>query len=169
MLIEDAAHFPVINKCICHLQTECEFNFTRRYQTQVCRQRQSEKQKSLGMARGIIAGSFAGSNWVRQSSIRTHLGISHIDDVVSTPENSARLLVFSLVSTILGIVFGWLFWKHGLESAILAHFMVDAVNSGIVIPAYLSYNVWVYTVTICGLLLAGFAARRLLRGHLPPI
>lgn len=42
-------------------------------------------------------------------------------------------LTFSVVSSILlmngmiGVVFGWLYWTYGLESAMLAHFMTDVV------------------------------------------
>ncbi|NIS81025.1 MAG: CPBP family intramembrane metalloprotease, partial [Anaerolineales bacterium] len=67
-------------------------------------------------------------------------GYGHIDQVVPTPEIFGALILILLLNTMFGIVFGWLYWKQGLESAILAHFMVDAVGSGIVIPAYLSNN-----------------------------
>ena len=31
------------------------------------------------------------------------------------------------LNAIAGIAFGWLFWKHGLEMAMLAHFSADIV------------------------------------------
>jgi len=30
-------------------------------------------------------------------------------------------------NTIGGVVFGWLYWKHGLEHAMLAHFGADII------------------------------------------
>ena len=80
-------------------------------------------------------------------------GLGHIDDVVPTPEIYGALVGLLLVNTMFGIVFGWLYWKQGLESAILAHFMVDAVGSGIVVPAYLSNNPLVCVAAEIGLIL----------------
>jgi membrane protease YdiL (CAAX protease family) len=80
-------------------------------------------------------------------------GLGHIDEVVPTPEIFDALIIILLVNTVFGIVFGWLYWKQGLESAILAHFMVDAVGSGIVVPAYLSNNPLVWVTVPIGLIL----------------
>jgi hypothetical protein len=79
-------------------------------------------------------------------------GWAHIDEVVPTPEIYAALVGILLVSTMFGIVFGWLYWKQGLESAILAHIMVDAVGSGVVIPAFLSKNPLVCVSAAIGLI-----------------
>lgn len=81
-------------------------------------------------------------------------GLGHIDEVVPTPEIYGALVLILLVTTMFGIVFGWLYWKQGLESAILAHFMVDAVGSGIVVPAILSKNPLVVLAAAIGLILA---------------
>ena len=71
-------------------------------------------------------------------------GWAHIDEVVPAPDIYGALAGIMLVNTMFGIVFGWLYWKQGLESAILAHFLVDAVGSGIVVPAYLKSNPLVF-------------------------
>jgi hypothetical protein len=80
-------------------------------------------------------------------------GYAHIDQVVPTPEIFDALMLMLLVNMMFGIVFGWLYWKQGLESAILAHFMVDAVGSSIVVPAYLSRNPLVCVTVPIGLIL----------------
>lgn len=94
-------------------------------------------------------------------------GLGHIDNVPITLENSSSLVTVFLLSALLGGVFGWLYWHLGLESAIGAHFMVDAMYSGIVIPAYLSHNFWVHAVTIGGLILLTMVSLRLLRVQSP--
>jgi hypothetical protein len=89
-------------------------------------------------------------------------GYGHIDHVVPTPEIFGSLTLILLVNTMFGIVFGWLYWKQGLESAILAHFMVDAVGSGIVVPAYLSNNPLVFVAVTVGLILVAVISWRAL-------
>ena len=59
-----------------------------------------------------------------------------------------------VVNTIYGIIFGVLYWKLGIECAILAHFTLDAVASALVVPAYISNNLLVQIVVIIGLVLA---------------
>lgn len=80
-------------------------------------------------------------------------GYAHIDQVVPTPEIYDALILMLMVNMMFGIVFGWLYWKQGLESAILAHFMVDALGSGLVVPAFLSKNPWVCVTAALGLML----------------
>ena len=95
-------------------------------------------------------------------------GLAHIDDVVATPEIYGALVNLFLVTTIFGIVFGWLYWKQGLESAILAHFMVDAVGSGIVVPAYLSKDPLLCVAVPIGLILVAVISWRALTRRAEP-
>jgi hypothetical protein len=96
-------------------------------------------------------------------------GYAHIDQVVPTPENIDGIIIMLLVTTTFGIVFGWLYWKQGLESAILAHFMVDAVGSAIVVPAFLN-NPLVWVAVSMGLILVMVISWRALtpRAARPP-
>ncbi len=89
-------------------------------------------------------------------------GLGHIDKVIPTPEIYGALMVLLLVNTFFGIVFGLLYWKQGLESAILAHFMIDAVGSGLVVPAYLSNNPLMYVGTAIGLIFVAVISWRAL-------
>ena len=89
-------------------------------------------------------------------------GWAHVDEVVPTRGFDGAVLGMLLVNTVFGIAFGWLYWKQGLESAILAHLIVDAVGSCIVVPAYLSENPWVGVPVTIGLLLAAVGSWRAL-------
>ena len=95
-------------------------------------------------------------------------GLGHIDEVVPSPEIYDALVGILLVTTIFGIVFGWLYWKQGLESAILAHFMVDAVGSGIVVPAYLSKDPLLSVAVTIALILAAVLSLRALTRRAEP-
>jgi membrane protease YdiL (CAAX protease family) len=81
-------------------------------------------------------------------------GWAHIDDKLSLPGATFAALtsIFSL-NAAFGIVFGWLFWKFGLECAMLTHFLIDVIFSAVVVPAYLSKNLVVWIVIVCGFIL----------------
>ena len=63
-----------------------------------------------------------------------------------------------LVTTIIGRVFGVLYWKLGIECAVLAHFTFDTMASGLIVPAYISNNRIVQVVVLVGLLILGVIA-----------
>ena len=95
-------------------------------------------------------------------------GWAHIDDKISNPEIQASPEAFMttmLVNTFFGMIFGWLYLEQGLESAILAHFMVDAIGISVVIPAYLSDNLLAQASVLLSLVLAGLGSWRLLMGR----
>jgi hypothetical protein len=96
-------------------------------------------------------------------------GWAHVDDQIAGLGLHPDLLLLLLVTTLFGVVFGWLYWTLGLESAILAHFLVDAVGSGLVVPAYLPGNPWVGAIVALALLsAAGLCLRALTpKGGLP--
>jgi membrane protease YdiL (CAAX protease family) len=92
-------------------------------------------------------------------------GWAHIDDKISNPEIQASPGAFATVmsvNTVFGVILGLLYWKQGLESAILAHFLIDAFGTGIVVPAYLSNNLFVQTSVFIGLVLVGIVTWRVL-------
>ena len=81
------------------------------------------------------------------------LGWAHIDDKLSIPGAApGSLVLIMLVTTILGMVFGVLYWKLGIECAVLAHFTFDAMVSGLIVPANISNNPIVQVVVLVGLL-----------------
>ena len=44
---------------------------------------------------------------------------------------SQLLLLNGVISAVTGVAFGWLFWRHGLEAAILAHIIMTVGLSGV--------------------------------------
>jgi membrane protease YdiL (CAAX protease family) len=55
-------------------------------------------------------------------------GLGHLPMTVSVIPLSALVVLRALIlNGIAGIVFGWLYWKKGLESAMIAHFTTDIV------------------------------------------
>jgi hypothetical protein len=81
-------------------------------------------------------------------------GWGHVGDQIAGLGLHPDLLAILLVNTLFGIAFGWLYWTHGLESAILAHFLVDAIGSGLALPAYLSGKLWFRVIVSLALLCA---------------
>ena len=68
-------------------------------------------------------------------------GWAHVDAKLGLP--GGTLGIYSLIfvaNSALGIAFGWLMWKLGLEWAIIAHFAFDAFTSMVLLPIYISQN-----------------------------
>jgi len=75
----------------------------------------SEKPTSLGI-------------WVAVVLAALIFGIGHLPVTASLTQLTALVIFRALVlNGIGGIVFGWLFWKKGFESAVIAHFTTDVV------------------------------------------
>jgi len=47
--------------------------------------------------------------------------------MIGLPFTPMIILQILLLNGSIGVAFGWLYWKYGLESAMLAHFLVDVV------------------------------------------
>lgn len=91
-------------------------------------------------------------------------GWAHVDDLITNSEPLTTLLRVMFLNSLLGISFGWLYWKLGLESAILAHFSLDAVASVIVQPAYYSNNYFVwFGFIVASAVVLGISVRVLLQ------
>lgn len=90
-------------------------------------------------------------------------GWAHVDDKLSISSATVEALasIFSM-NTALGILFGWYFWKFGLECAMLAHILFDAVFSALVVPAYLSHNYLVWIGVGSGLIIVALISWRVL-------
>ncbi len=83
-------------------------------------------------------------------------GWAHVDDKLSIPGVPvSEYLILISTSALYGVVFGWSYWKLGIECAILVHFTIDAFAAGIIIPAYISNILLVQILTFLALILAG--------------
>ncbi len=73
--------------------------------------------------------------WVSILFAALLFGIGHIPTYVHaiTPDTPLLVLRILVLNAIGGITFGWLFWRKGFETAMLAHFLSD-VGLYVVIP-----------------------------------
>jgi hypothetical protein len=90
-------------------------------------------------------------------------GWGHVDARLSDPAGTFKgYALIMVLSSSLGIYFGWLFWKLGLEWAMFAHFIYDAFISMVVIPVYLLKSPIVWVVLLAGLAIASVTSLRFL-------
>ena len=76
--------------------------------------------------------------WIAIILISVVFGLGHLP-MTARFQQITSLVVFRAVvlNGIAGVVFGWLFWKKGLESAMIAHFSADMILH-VILPAILS-------------------------------
>lgn len=90
-------------------------------------------------------------------------GWAHVDARLSNPAVSLEgYILIMMLSSSLGIYFGWLFMVLGLEWAMFAHFAYDAFVSMIVIPVYLRKSPIAWFVLLAGLVIASIISLRYL-------
>lgn len=66
--------------------------------------------------------------WVANILAAALFGLGHLPTLaLSVPITSMVVARTVVLNGVLGIVLGWLYWKRGLESAIIAHFSADIV------------------------------------------
>ena len=75
--------------------------------------------------------------WIAIILISVIFGLGHLPMTAKFQQITA-LVVFRavLLNGIAGVVFGWLYWKKGLESAMISHFSTDIVLH-VILPAIL--------------------------------
>jgi membrane protease YdiL (CAAX protease family) len=79
----------------------------------------------------------------------------HVNSSSARPGATAGVLMFIMASnTFFGCVLGWLYWRLGLEAAILTHFLIDAFGSAVAVPAYFSGNTLIQA-TVLGSMIVG--------------
>ncbi|MGD2152347.1 MAG: CPBP family intramembrane metalloprotease [Gemmatimonadales bacterium] len=92
----------------------------------------------LGRVRRGGGLSRRASVWIAIVLTGLLFGWAHIDDLVGSGQHSAfKLVSIVVLSGGVGVALGWMFWKYGLESAMLAHFLIDALYFAALLPALL--------------------------------
>jgi membrane protease YdiL (CAAX protease family) len=70
----------------------------------------------------------AGAFWTANITASIIFGLAHLPSAsLMMPITPMVVSVVVLLNGIAGVAFGYLYWKHGLESAMLAHFTTDIV------------------------------------------
>jgi membrane protease YdiL (CAAX protease family) len=80
-------------------------------------------------------------------------GWAHIDDRLGQADSLLTLVTIMAFSGGLGIVVGWLYWRYGLETATLTHFLTDALYYVIVLPALFYGSTRLVLGVLAGMLL----------------
>jgi membrane protease YdiL (CAAX protease family) len=76
------------------------------------------------------------SIWIAIVATGLLFGWAHIDDTIGSGRHSAfNLVAIVVLSGGIGMALGWMYWKHGLESAMLTHFLADALYYAALLPA----------------------------------
>lgn len=77
----------------------------------------------------IIGKTTNGVYWVAILLAAIIFGLGHFPIVFNLVENPTTLLLFFILfaNALGGLVFGWLYWKKGLESAIIAHIVTHII------------------------------------------
>jgi membrane protease YdiL (CAAX protease family) len=79
-------------------------------------------------AEGLPAAPF----WVANALAALLFGLGHLPSAFGRVPLTPAVWAYAIVlNGICGMVFGWLYWRRGLEAAMVAHFMVDIVLQGI--------------------------------------
>jgi membrane protease YdiL (CAAX protease family) len=66
--------------------------------------------------------------WIANILAAVLFGLGHLPTMASLVPLTALVIVRTVVlNGLLGILFGWLYWKRGLEAAMISHFSADIV------------------------------------------
>jgi membrane protease YdiL (CAAX protease family) len=67
--------------------------------------------------------------WIANLLSALLFGALHLPNatMVGAPLTTATITSILAMNGLIGLAFGWLYWKYGLESAMLAHFLTDVV------------------------------------------
>jgi membrane protease YdiL (CAAX protease family) len=66
--------------------------------------------------------------WIANILAAVLFGLGHLPTLSTLVPLTARMIVRTVVlNGLLGMIFGWLYWKRGLEAAMISHFSADIV------------------------------------------
>jgi hypothetical protein len=105
----------------------------------------------------------AGVYWMAILLVGLLFGWGHVDARLGNPTTTFwDYALIMVLNSGVGIYFGWLFWKLGLEWAMFAHFAYDAFVSLVLIPIYFLQNAIVWFVLIISLVIMSLTSIRYL-------
>lgn len=89
--------------------------------------------------------------WIANIIASIAFGVGHLFGGMPKPDSLVFLLRIVIQNTFLGALLGWLYWKFGLESAMLTHFFIDVGFYVVFMPVAQSNNLLLIFVTIVAL------------------
>jgi Type II CAAX prenyl endopeptidase Rce1-like len=105
----------------------------------------------------------AGVYWMAILLVGLLFGWGHVDARLGNPTTTFwDYALIMVLNSGVGIYFGWLFWKLGLEWAMFAHFAYDAFVSLVLIPIYFLQNAIVWLVLLISLVIMSLTSIRYL-------
>jgi hypothetical protein len=97
-------------------------------------------------------------------------GWAHVDAQLGSPDPPLGALAgIMILGSLLGITYGWLFWKLGIEWAVIAHFAYDAVVSAGLLKVYLLANGLIWAGFLSILVLAAWMACKAIGQNAHPV
>jgi membrane protease YdiL (CAAX protease family) len=103
--------------------------------------------------------------WIANVLAALAFGAAHLVGIIPVPRTPVFIVRTVAQNGIVGTAFGWLYWRHGLESAILTHFLFDVVTYVVVLPVLQSNSLLLAICTLVGLILVTVCSwRRLVQG-----
>jgi membrane protease YdiL (CAAX protease family) len=92
--------------------------------------------------------------WTANVIAGVAFGVAHLFGGMPYPKVPVIMARIVVQNAALGVVLGWLYRRWGLESAILAHFLIDVVFYVILVPSLQSQQVVLMIAAPVGLALA---------------
>ncbi|MGD9030572.1 MAG: CPBP family intramembrane metalloprotease [Anaerolineae bacterium] len=102
----------------------------------------------------------AAALWIANIVSALAFGAAHLGGIIPVPLTPVLIVRTVAQNAIVGTAFGRLYWRRGLESAILTHFLFDVVTYVVVLPALQSSNPLLIVCTLVGLILVTVIAWR---------
>ncbi len=78
--------------------------------------------------------------WIANLAAALVFGFLHLVGVLPVPDVVFAQISVVIQNTLVGLVFGWFYWKFGLEGAMLTHFLLDVFFYVVMIPVLASAN-----------------------------
>jgi len=78
--------------------------------------------------------------WIANLIAAFVFGAFHLVGVLPVPDVLFAKASVVVQNALVGLVFGWFFWKFGLESAMLTHFLLDVFFYVVMIPVLMTAN-----------------------------
>ncbi|MGD8997908.1 MAG: CPBP family intramembrane metalloprotease [Anaerolineae bacterium] len=98
--------------------------------------------------------------WIANILAALVFGAAHLGGIIPVPLTPVFIVRTVAQNAIVGTALGRLYWRRGLESAVLTHFLFDVVTYVVVLPTLQSSSPLLMVCTLVGLILASVISWR---------